>query len=359
MNESAEVESAVQPLIQPRFDSVTVGTWCAVLAAFVYTASIIALRHLAKHEGLDWAIWVSCMKAVPVSLTAAAVILYRMRRGRHVWPSARIVLELLATGLFMQFFANVTFQWALSLGGMALSVSLSNATLMLSGAALGWLMLKEHLTVRSTVAMLLLTASIAILSFGAEPTSRHHALQNSFWLVATAVAAAILAGIGWGLTGVVIRRVVTREVPVAVAIFLLSITGVVGLGLTTVWRKGPQWMLETTPDDFQTMMVAGGFTTIAFFALTESLRRITVVRANLLNASQIAMAALSGAIIFDERMTAGLAIGTALTVVGLMMMDRPKKPNIDSQAESNQSPEDAGVILETTTLIVVETESPT
>ena len=133
MNESSDFDPAVQPSITPRFDSVTVGTWCAVLAAFGYTASIIALRHLAKHEGLDWAIWVSCMKAVPVSLTAAAIILYRKSRGRLAWPSARIVLELLATGLFMQFFANVTFQWALSLGGMALSVSLSNAALMLTG----------------------------------------------------------------------------------------------------------------------------------------------------------------------------------------------------------------------------------
>jgi DME family drug/metabolite transporter len=332
LNESSKFEFAVQPLIQPRFDSVTIGTWSAVLAAFGYTASIIALRHLAKHEGLDWAIWVSCMKAVPVSLAAAAIILYRMTRRQMVWPSAPIVFELLATGLFMQFSANVTFQWALSLGGMALSVSLSNATLMLSGAVLGGLMLKEHLTVRSTVAMFVLTTSITILSLGAEPTLRKTVLHNSFWL---SVAAAILAGIGWGLSGVIIRRVVTREVTVAVTIFLLSITGVVGLGLTTVWRKGPQWMLETTPGDFQTMMVAGGFTTIAFFALTESLRRITVVRANLLNASQIAMAALAGVIIFDERMTVGLIIGTALTALGLLLMDKPKRPYVDSQAESN------------------------
>jgi drug/metabolite transporter (DMT)-like permease len=358
VNESLDIDPAVQPSVESRFDSVTVGTWCAVLAAFGYTASIIALRQLAKHEGLDWAIWVSCMKAVPVSLTAAAIILYRKSRGRLAWPSARIVLELLATGFFMQFFANVTFQWALSLGGMALSVSLSNAALMLTGAALGWLILKEHPTLRSTCAILLLTVAIGILSLGAEATSRHNAIQNSFWLVAITVAAAILAGFVWGLAGVIIRRVVTREVPVAVTIFLLSITGVVGLGLTTLWRMGPQWMLETTSGEFQTMMVAGGFTTIAFFAITESLRRITVVRANLLNASQIAMAAVSGVILFDERMTVGLVTGSALTVVALMMMDRPKSPNVESQAVSNQFTEDSGVSSATTKQIVNETQSP-
>jgi hypothetical protein len=57
-------------------------------------------------------------------------------------------------------------------------------------------------------------------------------------------------------------------------------------------------------------------------------------------------------------MTVGLVIGTALTVAGLMMMDRPKTPNVDSHADSDQFIEDAGVSSETTNQIVIETQSP-
>ena len=72
-------------------------------------------------------------------------------------------------------------------------------------------------------------------------------------------------------------------------------------------------------------MVAGGFTSIAFFALTAALKHISIVRANLINASQIALTSLAGVWLFNEPMTRWMVIGTGLTIGGLLLMDRPRE----------------------------------
>jgi drug/metabolite transporter (DMT)-like permease len=71
-------------------------------------------------------------------------------------------------------------------------------------------------------------------------------------------------------------------------------------------------------------MLAGLFTAAAFFALTSAMRHITIVRANLLNASQISLTSLAGVLLFGEPFGRGMVVGTVLTVAGLLLMDRPQ-----------------------------------
>ena len=51
--------------------------------------------------------------------------------------------------------------------------------------------------------------------------------------------------------------------------------------------------------------------------------RLSVVRVNLINASQAAMCAAGGVLFFDEALTVWLVLGTLLTMGGLMLMERP------------------------------------
>jgi drug/metabolite transporter, DME family len=62
---------------------------------------------------------------------------------------------------------------------------------------------------------------------------------------------------------------------------------------------------------------------IGFLALIHGLKRTTVVHANVVGASQVAMAALAGVAIFAEQPNQWLILGVCLTVVGILGIDRP------------------------------------
>jgi BirA family biotin operon repressor/biotin-[acetyl-CoA-carboxylase] ligase len=71
------------------------------------------------------------------------------------------------------------------------------------------------------------------------------------------------------------------------------------------------------------MLLAGLLNAIAFFACGAALMRLSVVRVNLINASQAALCAAGGVLFFQEALTAWMVLGTLLTMGGLMLMERP------------------------------------
>lgn len=304
-------------------DLIARGTVLAVFSSFCYTASIIALRDVVA-VGVDWAAWVSCLKAVPTVIIAAMVIAWQTRAGTIVWPSPRMIVVLLLTGTAMQLLGNVCFQWGLSLGGITLTVPLSQASLLISGAVLGVLMINERVSRRSIAAMMVLILAIVILSLDADVTTVSIAGPGDSRAVMKIIGLGLAAGFGWGLAGVVIRQVAISGVSTAVTIGLLSSTAIVVLGGGVLARRGTEWVArETSAHEFWVTMLAGIFTAAAFFALTSAMRHITIVRANLLNASQISLTSLAGVLIFSEPLGRGMVVGTVLTVVGLLLMDRP------------------------------------
>ncbi|HAB11056.1 MAG TPA: hypothetical protein DCE47_05145 [Planctomycetaceae bacterium] len=311
-------------------DMVLRGTILAVFSSFCYTFSIIALRAVTD-EGADWAAWVSCLKAVPTVAVASMVVAWKSARGTIIWPSRRMIFALLASGTAMQLLGNVGFQWGLSLGGMALTVPLSQASLLISGAVLGVIMIGERVSRRSTSAMAVLIMAIGLLSIDAEDFARSVAGQGGGRLVLMTVTMGVLAGVGWGQSGVLIRQAAKSGISTAVTILLLSSTAIVVLGGGVLAHQGGSWILEqTSPREFWISMVAGGFTTAAFFALTAALKHISIVRANLINASQIALTSLAGVLLFDEPMTRWMIVGTTLTIGGLLLMDRPRESGGDA-----------------------------
>ena len=60
---------------------------------------------------------------------------------------------------------------------------------------------------------------------------------------------------------------------------------------------------------------------IGFLALIHGLQRITVLYANAVNASQVAIAAVAGMLIFGESANGWVVFGTLLTVLGILSFD--------------------------------------
>jgi len=334
------------------------GTLLGLFSALAYTLTNVLLRYLAAEND---ACWISCLKAAPTVVIAAILIAPAMARRTQIWPSARMLLVLVGTGLVVQIGGNLAFQFALSTIGLALTVPLCFATLIFAGAIMGRVWLGEALSLRAVTAMGLFVAAIGLLAWHAEHARRalerssNDAAGHSTHQMATsdstdhtspdALAGAIRArgislgliaaaasGVAYALSAVVIRSAARTE-SIAATLGTISLTGVVSLGILSLWRNGLPVLLATEPTALALMLTAGILNAAAFFALGKSLELTTVAHANMLNASQVALAAIAGVLVFDEPADAALGVGIALMLVGLLMYRAEPPP-----AEVVQSP---------------------
>ncbi len=304
-------------------DPVVVGTLLCVVSAVGYTATNVALRDLATHVD---PYWVSCVKAMPTVAIASVMMAGRAWRGLSIRLSLRALLSLTAVGVFAQLCGNVGFQWALQIVGLALAVPITHGTMMIGGAVAGRIWLGEPVTMRAAAAMLVLMVAIVVLATGAGEANASIVLAEvaarPTWDIAKGVAVTCLAGVAYALLGVVIRRVGRGKFPISSMLFIVCMTGVISLGAATFNTIGWQGMVATNGADWGMMLLAGLLNAVAFFALSKALHLVTVVHVNLVNASQVAMAAVAGVTFFHEAWTTALSVGVGLTVIGLLVMRR-------------------------------------
>ena len=80
------------------------------------------------------------------------------------------------------------------------------------------------------------------------------------------------------------------------------------------------------------MLWAGIFNAVAFFLLAKALQHIPVLMVQILNASQAAMAAAAGWMLFDERLSAYVQAGLGVTAFGLILAGvRPRRSKNDTK----------------------------
>ena len=313
------------PLTSPRQERPALtGAACCLVSALAYTAANICLRQLSR-LGSD-PVWTVCNKELVTVLIVGPWLLWQAARGRPALPRGSTLLRLIAVGLLIQLVGNLSTQWALGVVGLAVTIPAIFGVMITSSAVLGWVLLGERVSLRSMAALALLVASLVLLGVGAEAAGRSAAqteVASDPLLVALAVGAACLAGAVYSLLSVVIRHAVTQTtLPSAIAL-LITLMGVVSLGPLSLARLGLQQMLATPAEQGALMAAAGIFNLMGFFALIHGLQRITIVHANVLNASQVALAAVAGVLIFREPPNPWLLLGVSLTAFGILWIDRP------------------------------------
>ncbi|QDU79105.1 EamA-like transporter family protein [Polystyrenella longa] len=312
------------------------------LSAICYSIANSMLNNLADTSDFDWAVWVTCIKAVPATILSWVVLAHRRFKGLSALPPKELFWPMIGFGLIMQFGGNVCFQYSLSYGGLALSVPLCFASIILSSAWLSWFWLKETLQMRTVVSIVLLLTAVVLLGMATqEATAANTYLdQSSIWTTIIAIGAATVAGISYGTSGVAIRHCLKKQVSLAGTLVWLSTVGVVALGIYCVLRMETAEMLAATPSEWRMMAYAGIFNAIAFFAIGAAMKYITVVQANLVNTSQIAMCGMIAVFLFGEPMTFWLCCGTLLTMIALFILRPPRPKNQKGEAlkQSEESP---------------------
>lgn len=291
-----------------------------MLSAVAYTLTNFALRQAADRNDPGWAMWVTAHKGLPAALTAWAIIAWRARRGLPALPPREFVLPLIGTGLLIQLVGNMSFQLSLSFGGLALTVALTFSTLIISSALFSRAMLGEGIGVQTAISMGLMIAAVTLLSFGAGDTGEALPVTGDRWTGLLGVLLGCTAGCGYGFAGVIIRKAVRADLSLSATLVLMSTTGVVVMGSLGLLMLGPRQALLTPPRLEITLLLGGVMNAVAFFSVGGALRHLDVVRLNLVNSSQVAMAAAAGILLFGESVSIGTGAGIALTMLGLAVM---------------------------------------
>lgn len=346
---------------------VVIGTVYCVFAALGYTVTNSFLRYLAA-LGIDQ-MWVVCIKEVVTVCIVGPWLLVQYFRRVHPLLRARVVVVLMLIGLAVQLYGNLNMQWAFGIVGLAVSMPAAFGAMIVGSAVLGWFLLGEAVGWRTIVAIVAVIGAIVILSMGASSgrqslresaaaqrslgtrgafshvvpegpslTGGQAAVPGVGWLrldrsksvsehlvavlgePALAVAAACLAGFVYAVLGVGTRWATRHQTPVSVIVFIVTGMGVLSLGSLSVVRVGIRQLLATDPFHLGLMLSAGLANLLGFLAITKGLQLVPVAHANVVNASQVALGAVLGVVLFGELRGLWLVPGVGLTVVGILLV---------------------------------------
>jgi drug/metabolite transporter, DME family len=310
----------------PVISSATLGICCCALAAVSYTAANYCLRQLSTMQETDPA-WTTCIKESMACLFAGFCILWKAFRGLPIFPPKREVGILIAVGLVVQLIGNLGMLWAMGKIGLAVTIPTNSGIQLLVCALFGRIILGEHVTFRSAMALGLLMIALVLLGLGAEAAGRAMASVDSPSIsttIALAVAASCLAGVSYASLSISMRRSSNLQIAQSTLLFIVA-----GIGVATMWpiscyRMGVTGMLATfSSSTFVWMFGAGVFNLIGFFGFAKGLQLTSVVHASVLNASQVAMSAVVGIICFQEPRNPWLVLGVIVTLLGILLIDRP------------------------------------
>ena len=344
------------------------GMLLGLTSAVAYSATNLALRQLSDSSAdLGWDIWVSAMKAVPTLVVSIVLVLLRQGPGKgSLYPSYKVVMVLLVAALIMQFGGNLCFQIALGNIGLAISVPFVFALIIFSGAFFGKIFVGDTVSTKTMISIVIMAASVVLLSYAASQqqetasvTARHTAAQihtdtasnadpvrtnvnqnqqsgstssaqqlassteaKTLRYVSFGIFMAIIAGLSYGINGIVIRSLGQKKLTVQSMTLVYSSVGFVCLSSLGFSQLGFERIRLISLADWSVMLVAGSLNAIAFFALTNALKRLDISRVNVINASQNAMCALGAFLVFAEPMSALTVTGILLSIIGLVVLDR-------------------------------------
>jgi drug/metabolite transporter, DME family len=299
-------------------DPMVLGTACCVFAALGYTVTNICLRSLAETAPVAWTV---CVRELVGMAGVAPWILWSLWRGVRCLPDCRSLGVLVAAGLATELVGNLGLMWALGVIGLSVAIPIVLGGSLVFSAALGWLVLGERVSRRSCLALAVLIVSIVVLKLGADQGPR--LLEVGPTKVLLAVAVTVAAGGSYAWLSVAVRSAAMAGTPLPGIVLVITGMGIVTLGPFSLWQLGPAGLWATPPREMSLMLLAGAVNFVSFLAIAKGLHLTTVVHANVLSASQAAMAAVAGILLFGETPNGWIVLGVVLTVVGMVFVERP------------------------------------
>ena len=295
------------------------------MSSIGYSAANVFLRAVDDCDP----VWVSCIKAVPTILVVLPWLMWRYKNWERKICPRNLALGLVLLSMTSHFLGNVGFQWSLNKIGISLAVPICLGVLIVTGALVDWWFLKDRPSRRTIWSMMILISAVVVLSTGGkEAFAQLKATLDdpdaNPYLLVLAVGAVIVAGVNYGFFGAVIKVVGNRGVSQPAIMSIISTTGFLFLLIISAFNGSWEVDRNLEFDHLFQMALAGICNAVAFVALVSAIKLLSVTRYNLVNASQAALGAICGAVIFHEPVSVWMVGGIVLTVIGLMVMKKNK-----------------------------------
>ena len=294
--------------------SLPMGSFFGLVAAAGYTASNIALRSSVGND----AFLVTTVKAVPMVVMLAPFVAWMWLTGRTLLTSTTMLPRVVSTAFLAHFVGNACFQYSLEFIGLAASVPITLGVLIVGGAGFGRLLLSEPVDRPTAWSMVVIIAAVGVLSSSSAGESTATLSESPSMFIGALWA--IGAGICYSLFGVVTRQALNGGLSIPIMMLISGSVGFATLAPYALLRLGWEPISQVPIDQWLVMLAAGFFNFTAFVALTISLKALPVVAVNLINATQVAMAAVAAVLLFSEQITTSLIIGIGLTFAGLVIL---------------------------------------
>lgn len=260
------------------------------------------------------------MKSAPTILFLTPYLLTIKFSGRPIMASRHLVPRFVLVSLVGQVGGNGSFQFALKNIGLAASVPITLGSLLIGSALIGRWMLGESVQRKTAIAIAILITAVVLLTQSGEPTAEGVAGAAIRLDRIIGALFAMVSGLSFAIFSSTMRLSMQQGLQSATAMWISGAVGTTAL-LTIFASTAGIGVLESLPSSLWTSMaMAGLFNFVAFVAITTAMRVLPIVAVHLLNASQVAMAAIAGVVLFGEPMTAGLILGIALTMAGLLVL---------------------------------------
>ena len=304
------------------FDRATLGICCCAVSALCYTASNVCSRQMTKMHLAP--VWITCVKETVAFSFAVGWALVLRRRGSPVFPAKRDVGILLLVALAVQLIGNVGTLWSMGKIGLVIATPTSYSSQLFTCALFGWFVLGEKVLLRSGVSLGMLTIALVLLSIGVKVArSSLDPTDADATTLVLAVGLSLLVGVVYAVMSIAMRHSMNRAVEQCAILFFMS-----GVGVSTMWplsfyHAGLSGLLATPCNALAWMLAASFFNLVGFLAFTKGLHLTTVIHANFFNASQVALLAVAGMTFFAEPRNAWLICGVLMTLLGIMLIDRP------------------------------------
>ena len=342
----ADDHHAAEPGSPPRWPvrASTLGTVYCVLSAVFYTLMGICQRELSTTAD---PVWVNCVQASVSTVVFGFYLSFCSLRGRSAWPTWGVALGLMALGVITQL-GGSSYQWSLGVVGLAIGNPLQMGVMLAAAALLGWIVLGERVGWRAITAIALITASVLLLSVGAEEASQTISAAKRtktdvasggavadvpaadeapdkpdvpLLMVLLGVGGACLSGVAFAILTVGMRKTATENTSPEAIVFFINLMGILFLGPWAAARLGLRGMLATSPRDLIVMLAVGLCNLLAFLLIAKALQLTGVVRVNVINnALTTVLTVLAGIVIFAEPAKRELIVGIVLTLAGIVLI---------------------------------------
>lgn len=260
------------------------------------------------------------VRSVPVSLLGLTMLAWQWRSGPRRRPSARALGLLALVGLLFNVSGNGSFQLALALTGLTVTVPVSSGAVLWGGTLVGWRLMGEVITRRAALGLGLLVVALPLLISGSGGLVDGRLV----WLGGLAAA---VAGLSYGGGNALMRRtVVSHGLSQGETLAVVPTVGLLALLVIAIVQPGLPALMSLAPSTIGWLLVAGGFNAIALGSLSRALTSLSVARANALSTLQTAISAAGGVLIFAEPLTGRLLLGLGLTIVGVVLAQAGRRP---------------------------------